>query len=215
MARRQKGELIYGIGHVDYSLPITKNGKKVKEYEAWRSMLKRCLDDGYLEREPTYNGCSISEEWTYYKNFYNWITSQENYKQWKKGGKGWAIDKDIIHKGNKIYSSENCFLVPQNINNLFTTRKLHRGEYPIGVSYSKKNNKFLAYCSDPFRERNDGGRYIGQYLGSYTNQKDAFYAYKVYKENIIRKVAEIEFQKGNITQKCYDAMLNYKIEIND
>lgn len=215
MAGRQKGELIYGIGHVDYSLPITENGKKVKEYETWRGMLKRCLDDGYLEREPTYNGCLVSYEWTYYKNFYNWIVSQENYKQWKESDGKWAIDKDVSIKGNKIYSSKTCFLVPQNVNNLFTTRKLHRGPYPIGVSYSKKNDKFLAYCNDPFKERNDGGRYVGHYLGSYTTQEDAFYAYKKYKENVIKEVAEREFEQGNIIKKCYDAMLNYKVEIND
>lgn len=209
MARRQKGELIYGIGHVDYSLPITKNGKKVKEYEAWRSMLKRCLDDGYLEREPTYNGCSISEEWTYYKNFYNWITSQENYKRWKDGEKGWAIDKDIIHKGNKIYSSENCFLVPQNVNNLFTTRRLHRGKYPIGVRYVEKLNKFVAYCNDPFKSKK------WQHIGIFDTINEAFNAYKIFKENIVKKVAEKEFQQGNITQKCYESMLNYKFEIDD
>ena len=215
LSGKQRGELIYGIGHVDYSLPISKKGKKSKEYETWRGILKRCLDDGYLEREPTYNGCSISKEWTYYKNFYDWITSQENYKQWKEGGKGWAIDKDILIKGNKVYSSETCLLVPMNVNSLFTNRKLHRGSYPIGVSYSKKNNKFLAYCNDPFKERNDGGRYIGHYLGSYTTPEEAFYAYKKFKEEMIKKVAILEFQRENITQKCYEAMINYQIEIDD
>lgn len=209
LSGRQRGELIYGIGHVDYSLPISKKGEKSKEYETWRGILKRCLDDGYLEREPTYNGCSISEECTYYKNFYNWITSQENYKQWKEGGKGWAIDKDIAHKGNKIYSSENCFLVPQNINNLFTTRKLHRGEYPIGVRYVEKLNKFVSYCNNPFKNQK------WQHIGVFNTMDEAFNAYKSFKENIVKQVAEEEFKLGNITQKCYESMLNYKFEIND
>ena len=95
MGGRRRGELIYGIGHVDYSLPITENGKKTKEYEAWRGILKRCFDDGYLEREPTYKGCFVSEEWAYYRNFYGWITSQENYKQW---------NVEEIHKYLKCYS---------------------------------------------------------------------------------------------------------------
>ena len=29
------------------------------------------------------------------------------------------------------------------------------------------------------------------------------------------KVAKEEYQKGNITNRCYNAMLNYKIEINE
>jgi hypothetical protein len=196
-------------------LPITSNGKKVKEYETWRGMLKRCFDDGYLTKEPTYQGCNISEEWTYYKNFYNWIISQKNYKQWKDGCNGWAIDKDILLKGNKTYSSETCLLVPQNVNSLFTTRKLHRGKYPIGVTYSKKNNKFLAYCSDPFEKRCSSKRHVFRYLGSFITQEKAFYAYKTFKEDVIKKVATLEFESGNITEKCYIAMLNYEIEIDD
>ena len=215
MAKRQRDNLIYGIGHVDYSLPITQNGKKVKEYETWRGMLKRCLDDGYLQREPTYKGCSVSEDWTYYKNFYSWIISQDNYQKWKQGGIAWAIDKDILTKGNKLYSDQTCVLVPKSVNTLFTTRKLHRGPYPIGVTYSKKNNKFLAYCNDPFKIRGDKRKYMGKYLGSFTTSEEAFYAYKKFKENIIKKVAKIEFKNGNITKQCYDAMLNYKVEIHD
>lgn len=215
MGNRQKEDLIYGIGHVDYSLPITENGEKVKEYESWRGMIKRCQDSNYLKREPSYEGCFISNEWTYYTNFYSWVISQENYIKWKEGKKRWAIDKDILIKGNKVYSDETCLLVPMNVNNLFTTRKLHRGPYPIGVSYSKKNNKFLAYCNDPFKERTDGGRYLGHYLGSYKTPEEAFYAYKDFKEKMIKKVAAIEFECENITQKCYEAMINYKVEIDD
>ena len=43
----------------------------------------------------------------------------------------------------------------------------------------------------------------------------AFNAYKIYKENIIKQVAEIEYLNGNITKRCYDAMLSYEVEITD
>lgn len=35
------------------------------------------------------------------------------------------------------------------------------------------------------------------------------------KEDIIKRVAQIEYNKGNITKSCYDAMLNYEVEITD
>ena len=99
-------------------------------------------------------------------------------------------------------------LVPQNINGLFTNRRLHRGDYPIGVDYLKKLDKFRASCMNPFTKKQE-------HIGVYGTAEDAFIAYKTYKENIIQKVAEDEYQKGNITVQCYNAMLNYKIEIND
>ena len=208
MGGRQRGELIYGIGCVDYSLPITKNGTKVKEYETWRGIIKRCFDEGYLKREPTYNGCYISDEWSNYSNFYGWIITQENYQKWKDGDKRWSIDKDIVQKGNKRYSKETCFLVPQNVNSLFTNRRLHRGKYPIGVDYLKRLNKFRASCMNPFTGKQE-------YIGVYISAEDAFNAYKKYKENIIKRVAEQEYANGNITLECMNAMLKYKIEIND
>ena len=199
--------LIYGIGHSSDQYPATINGVKTKEYEAWYGLLKRCRSEKYLSREPTYSGCIVSNEWLYYDNFYNWIVSQDNYDKWKAGNH-WGIDKDILLKGNKIYSDKTCLLVPQTVNGLFTNRRLHRGNYPIGVDYLKKLDKFRASCMNPFAKKQE-------YIGIYCTQEEAFVAYKVYKENIIQKVAKEEYQKGNITNRCYNAMLNYKIEIND
>lgn len=206
---RQKGDhLIYGLGHSSKINPITLNGKKVKEYETWRGMLKRCYDEQYLLRQPTYNECFVSDEWLYYDNFYSWVTSQTNYANWKNSAKKWAIDKDIKYKGNKIYSSDTCFLVPQNVNNLFTNRKLYRGQYPLGVRYFEHLLKYGAYCMNPFTKKDE-------HLGLYLTQEEAFNAYKQYKENIIKLVAEQEYKNGNITEECMLAMKNYQIEIND
>ena len=37
----------------------------------------------------------------------------------------------------------------------------------------------------------------------------------VNKEDLIKQVAEIEYAKGNITKQCYNAMMNYEVEITD
>lgn len=208
MGGTSNGHLIYGVGFSNWKYPITIDGKKTKEYETWHGILKRCYEQAYQEREPTYVGCSVCEEWYCYDTFYAWVISQDNYEKWKEGGRKWCIDKDISVKGNKIYSPNTCFLVPKNVNGLFTNRRLHRGELPIGVRYHKKNHNYGATCMNPF---------IGKYkhIGSYITVQDAFNAYKKYKENIIKYVAKYEFEKGNITKKCYDAMLRYEISIND
>lgn len=39
--------------------------------------------------------------------------------------------------------------------------------------------------------------------------------YKDKKENMIKQMAESEYANGNITKKCYEAMMNYEVEIYD
>lgn len=53
------------------------------------------------------------------------------------------------------------------------------------------------------------------YLGNYETPEEAFVAYKIYKEDLIKKIAEIEYSKNNITLKCYNSMMNYVVEITD
>lgn len=50
-------------------------------------------------------------------------------------------------------------------------------------------------------------------LGTFNNPEEAFKRYKVYKEDLIRDMAEQ--YKGQIPDKAYQAMLNWKVEITD
>ena len=96
--------------------------------------------------------------------------------------------------------------MPQSINKLFTKREALRGKYPIGVH--KIGNKFIAQCQNI-----EYGKQV--YLGSYNNPQQAFIAYKKYKEQLIKDTARIEYLNNRITEKCYEAMNNYIVEITD
>lgn len=52
-------------------------------------------------------------------------------------------------------------------------------------------------------------------IGSFDNEKDAFNAYKQAREAYIKEVAQKYYDNGEITERVYDALLNYKIDIND
>jgi hypothetical protein len=58
-----------------------------------------------------------------------------------------CLDKDILHKGNKIYSPEYCIFVTQDINKLFIKCNKSRGKHPIGVGYDKKLKKYYSGCA--------------------------------------------------------------------
>lgn len=196
---------VYGIGIIGDKYPVSIDSKKIKEYNVWQSMLQRCFSATYKEKRTAYQNVTCCDEWIYYPNFYEWLHSQPNFDKWYIG-KRWAVDKDILIKGNKTYSPETCCLIPQNVNCLFLKRESERGNYPIGVRY--RDDGFLAVCRNPFIDK-------AEELGLYSTPERAFQAYKVYKENIIKQVAETEYKNGNITNECYKAMMNYEVEIDD
>ncbi len=182
---------IFNIGYIGTgSYSVSKNLKHTKEYMCWFSMLQRCYNKKSQEKHPTYIGCYIVEEWHNFQNFAKWF--EENYIE------NWHLDKDILVKGNKVYSPETCCFVPQEINSLFTKRKKDRGCYPIGGS--KINNRYISQLR-------------GYCIGSYPTPEEAFQSYKEAKEKYIKEIADK--WKGLISDKVYEAMYNYQVEITD
>lgn len=179
-----------------------ENGKLKSSYLCWSSMLTRVFSENYHKKFPTYKNCEISDEWLCYANFEKWYN--ENY--YYIDGVSLHLDKDILHKGNKKYCKEQCVFVPMEINELFTKNDSDRNNLPIGVSLSKRKgkNKYLSICS---------GNGKSNRLGYYDNPTDAFMAYKTFKENYIKEVADK--YKDKIPQKLYDAMYRYEVEITD
>lgn len=190
---------VYEVGMIGVKYPSRINNKQTKEYITWSNMLKRCFDDKYKKKNLTYKNVSCCDKWLIYENFYEWLHSQENFDKWLNGS-GWDLDKDILVKGNKVYSPETCCLVPNNVNKLFA-------KCNISGSYKRKD-RYEVYCNNPFLNKME-------YLGVYSSKKESSYAYKSYKEKIIKQVAQIEYSKGNITKGCYEAMMNYEIEVID
>lgn len=193
------------VGMIGEKYPSRKNGVITKEYDTWKRMLHRCFDENYKNRQQTYKDVTCCKEWLLFDNFYEWLHNQENFDKWYNGNL-WAIDKDILIKNNKIYSPETCCLVPNNVNSLFIKKDMCRGSLPIGVY--KYKEKYRTSCNNPFTG-------IQEQLGDSNTSEQAFQVYKLYKENIIKQVAEIEYNKNNITKQCYEAMMNYEVEITD
>ena len=164
-------------------------------------MLRRCYNERELNKQPTYRGCSVCDEWHNFQNFAQWYT--DNY--YEIDGECMELDKDILHKGNKIYSPDNCVFVPQCINKLFIKCDKKRGLYPIGINYDKKYNKYNVSCN------NGIGTRIG--LGTYNTIEEGFKVYKNYKENYIKQIAD-EY-KNKIPNRLYNAMYKYEVEITD
>ena len=169
-----------------------------ESYIKWHDMINRCYNAKFHERQPQYKGCTVCEEWLNYSNFKVW------YDQHKISGMSLDLDKDILFKGNKVYSPETCVFVPHTINVLFLNSKKSRGDLPVGVSYSERDKKYRA-------EMSFMGRQIK--LGTFDTAEDAFARYKEYKEDFIQDLAEQ--YRDEIPNKVYEAMMGWKIEVDD
>lgn len=198
---------VYGIGYIgEGKYKMSKNGKAVKCYEVWIKILQRCYDDICHKDRPTYNQCEIYEDWLNYQNFAEWY--YKNY--YEVDGERMTLDKDILFKGNKLYSPETCIFVPERINTLFIKCDNKRGNYPVGVYYHKRDKKFRAQCSMYDLKKRKSQQ---EQLGYYNTPEEAFKVYKQFKEKYIKKIAD-EY-KDKIPKKLYNAMYRYEIDIDD
>ncbi|HRH90764.1 MAG TPA: hypothetical protein PLW01_02480 [Agitococcus sp.] len=194
---------VYGIGIKDREYPAWRDGRSVKEYVAWCGMLTRCTEK-WWHIFPTYQGTTCSENFKHYSFFYEWCQQQIGFGNTDDKGKIWQLDKDILIKGNKVYSEDVCVFVPQRINYLLLKSNNSRGDYPVGVSKSSGCRSFTACC-------NING--IVKYIGSFKTPEEAFSAYKIFKQKAICDVA-IQY-KDKIDSRVYDALLNYSVDMSD
>ena len=195
----------FGVGYIgEGKYKIKENGKHTRVYSTWYDMLKRCYDKKYQEKYPTYNGCTVCEEWLNFQNFAKWY--DEN--SYEVNNEKMNLDKDILVKHNKIYSPDTCIFVPQAINKLFVKCDRSRGDSVIGTSLYKGKYQVKCQVFNP-----ETGKSKNEYLGYYDTQEKAFEVYKYYKEKNIKEVAD--YYKDEIPDKLYNALYNYKVEITD
>ena len=178
-----------GIGEFDSTHP---------SYNFWIRMFRRVFDEKQ-NYNVSYKDVDICDEWLNFQNFARWCEEQEFLNEVDDKGKLYQLDKDILVKGNKIYSPETCCFVPQKVNVFPFIRK-----YPIGVTYCKRDKVYKAILSRD-------GSVVN--LGQSKDVRKSFQLYKKAKEVYVKEVAEA--WKGRIDEKVYQALINYKVEITD
>ena len=191
---------VYGVGILGTKYPSKINGVQTKGYVLWCGMLQRCYSDALKKKYQTYKDCEVSENFKSYEYFYEWCNEQIGFNN-----EGWHLDKDLLIRGNKVYSEHSCVFIPSEINSALTKSTASRGEHLIGVSWSKTNKAFVAVVS-----KNKGKR---EYLGLFNTEIEAFNAYKQAKENHLKELANN--WKSQIDPRAYNALMNYQVEITD
>ena len=207
MKEVRKGEVkdpyspsVYGVGILGTKYPHSEGGRNTKWYNLWYNMLKRCYSNIYQKKYPTYEGCEVSDNFKSYEYFYEWCHKQIGFSN-----QDWHLDKDLLVKGNKVYSESTCVFLPQEINKMLTKSNALRGEHLIGVHWCNTKKAFVAQVAK--------GKGKQKNLGSFNTELEAFDAYKQAKESFIKEQAN-EF-KSQIDERAYEALMNYTAEISD
>jgi len=191
-----KRDKIYGVGIVGegkYSAGAGKRNKHTKQYSTWHSMLKRCYNKEEHKVNPSYIGCTVCNEWVNLQSFGEWF--DKHYID------GYQLDKDLLIKGNKVYSPETCCFVPQEIN-LAIIKPMKKRKLPLGVY--KNHNKFVTHIKV---------NKISTYKGIFSTIIEAAECYKREKE---KQLAELAIKYNNtISDTTYNALLNYRVDIEN
>lgn len=183
-----RGVGFLGVG--DFKTHI--NRKATREYAAWIGMFNRCYSKS--SDNPTYKGCSVASEWHNFQDFAEWYTNHRFY------GLGYHLDKDLLVRGNKVYSSEFCDLVPVEVNSLTLDRRSDRGDYPIGVSFVGNRGVFTSKLRINGKTKN---------LGDYATASEAHSAYVVEKEANVKRMASV--YKERISERVFNALIDWKV----
>lgn len=162
-----------GINDADYMTAPRINGAKTicPAYSAWTSMLYRACSVEYHERNPTYRGAEVCNEWLSFMSFRNWWMLHHH--------DGWALDKDLLVIGNKKYGPKECLYVPTWLNTFTLDCGASRGNLPIGVTYDKRKEMFMAQC------KNLGGK---SFIGYFRDPLIAHQAWRCRKVNLAREL---------------------------
>ncbi len=193
---------IFDVGVYKYNKSTKESISTTNVYQTWHGFIQRCYDNKFIENNPAYIGCKVCREWLEFDNFQKWFN--DNYYNIKN--ETITLDKDILLKGNKLYSNKTCIFVPKSINSMFSMRK-KQTNLPIGV--------FLYYNKKYISKINCNGKRIQ--LGTFNNPEEAFNAYAKKKKEVMFDTL-LQYKgiiPNTVYDKLYEAFTRYKIEITD
>jgi hypothetical protein len=157
----------------------------------WYGIKERCNP-----ASKRYNNCTLGKEWEKFENFEKWY--YENYYSIEEP---LEVDKDLLVKGNRMYSPDTCLLLPRFINTLITKTRSY-SLLPIGVKYNMGGKfKYVSTIKVAYQTHTKRSNYI----------TECFDFYKEMKEKEVKMTAE--YYKDKFPPKVYNALINYNIEI--
>lgn len=185
---------VFGVGVCDMDNIDCENNKK---YQLWYSILRRAYSDVYHQGKPTYKDVEVCDRWKRFSKFSEDIEKIPFFD--KSLTSGYELDKDILVKGNRIYSPTTVCFVPRSINIIFKTPKNNQTKLPVGVTFNKRLNKYVA-CLNGYNEKSN-------HIGVFETVEEAHERYVLEKKKHL--VNLLDLYENEIEYKVYQALLNW------
>ena len=173
----------YAVHRAEYA--IDERGKKVRTYDwrcpyykKWSAMITRCYSDKMISRDPNYADVYVCDEWLKLSSFIRWVDSQPR-RDWEN----LELDKDILFKGNKVYSPEACVFVSR-LTNTFLVKSLNYTK-STGTFFIESKGKYKSSCRNPFSGKRE-------HLGFFDSEHEAHSAWKRRKCELSVELSKIQ-----------------------
>ncbi|MGR4990821.1 hypothetical protein ACPV3U_14705 [Vibrio rotiferianus] len=152
---------VHGVGY-NSGVVTCSNGKVLKSYTVWKSMLERCYSVKSLECHPTYLSKTVCPQWFDYAAFKSWYGNLAG----KLASTDYpieslAIDSDLIlfvngdddyDRYQHGYSPHTVLMLPKGINSQLATVNGYSNrpnpDLLTGISRNGKGYRFKIYNSD-------------------------------------------------------------------
>lgn len=167
----------------------TSDGMRTKEYACWESMMKRVYNPQNASAARPYEDTSVDVRWHNFQIFAEWCQTQKGF-----GEQGFQLDKDLISKGNKVYSPEKCCFIPLHINTAITGMKHNNTSGYAGVSETSVGTYGAEVTINS----------VHVHLGTYNSKESAAFVYRSIKEAYVRSLAEV--YKDSLAENTYSAL---------
>lgn len=183
---------LYGVGYLGvgkYNTFGDNKSHKTIPYIFWFNLMERCYSEKRRDKHMTYKDVYLCDEWCNFQVFAEWVDN--NY--YCVEGERMHLDKDILVRGNRVYSPETCLIVPQRINMMFMSKEKKTDPDLPNAIYRCVNGYKAAYN--------------GKSLGVFRTLDEAIEKQEKTKRIHIRNVAD-EY-KDRISEKVYNALYNW------
>lgn len=162
--------LLQGVGYNDIEGFSNRNKNYIvaKAYSLWHGIINRCYNEKSLIKHPAYKNVTVCEEWLIASNFYKWVLKHSDL--FKLTDIKFALDKDLLSSGSKIYSPDTCIFLPTKINAILARNTVTNKSGLLGYFKRERVNKDGSIYLE--RWMSVSRFYDGKRITKYFNQND-------------------------------------------